>query len=87
MTLSHDSPLRKDTQRNGAGFEIFKPTREPARAIRIHLCGADIHSTFTSLALVLVSALRPYGYKLPHDVAMSSTTQGLAKETSQGGYT
>jgi hypothetical protein len=49
--------LRKATGDNGAGFEIFALGREPARAIRIHLCGAGIHSAFTSLPLVLLSAL------------------------------
>jgi hypothetical protein len=33
---------------------MFSIKREPAHTIRIHLCGADIHSTFTSLHLVLV---------------------------------
>jgi hypothetical protein len=32
---------------------MFSIKLEPARLIRIHLCGAGIHSTFTSLALVL----------------------------------
>jgi hypothetical protein len=31
---------------------MFSIKPEPARAIRIHLCGADIHSTFTSSALI-----------------------------------
>jgi hypothetical protein len=61
MTISRDNRLRQATDENGAGFEIFRPMREPARAIRIHICGADIHSAFTSLPLVLVSALRRYG--------------------------
>jgi hypothetical protein len=51
MTISRDNRLRKATHQNGAGFEIFRLRREPGRAIRIHLCGAGIHSTFTSLPL------------------------------------
>jgi hypothetical protein len=31
--------------------EIVRFTQEPARAILIHLCGAAIHFTFTSLIL------------------------------------
>jgi hypothetical protein len=31
---------------------MFSIKREPVHTIRIHLCGADIHSTFTSLPLV-----------------------------------
>jgi hypothetical protein len=53
--------LRKATDESGAGFEIFELTWEPDCAIRIHLCGADIHSTFTSLPLVFgfcVAAIR-----------------------------
>jgi hypothetical protein len=53
-----------DTGGRGAGLhrscEMFSIKREPARAIRIHLCGADIHSTFTSLPLAFVSALWRY---------------------------
>jgi hypothetical protein len=54
MSISHDF-VSGDTRRHGAGlhrqYEMFSIKREPARAIRIHLCGADIHSTFTSLPL------------------------------------
>jgi hypothetical protein len=61
MTISRDNRLRKATDQNGAGFEIFRLRREPGRAMRIHLCGAGIHSTFTSLPLVFgfcVAAIR-----------------------------
>jgi hypothetical protein len=55
---------------------MFSIKWEPARTIRIHLCGADIHSTFTSLTLVFRICVVANGNKPPHDVAMSSTTQG-----------
>jgi hypothetical protein len=77
MTVSRDNRLRKATDNNGAGFEIFALKLEPARTIRIHLCGADIHSTFTSLALVLdLRCGDAAANNLPRDVAMSPPTQG-----------
>jgi hypothetical protein len=60
-----------------AVFEILGARREPARAIRIHLCGADIHSTFTSLSLVFgLRCGEAAADRLPRDVEMSPTTQG-----------
>jgi hypothetical protein len=42
---------------------MFSIKREPVHAICIHLYGADIHSTFTSLPLVFRSALWRSGRK------------------------
>src|ERR1700716_2675562 len=49
MAISRDSLIAEATDEDGAGFEIFSAKREPARAIRIHFCGADIHFTVFGL--------------------------------------
>jgi hypothetical protein len=58
MTISRDGSCSEIRTWPNSGFqderEMFSIDREPARAIRIHLCGADIHSTFTSRTLVFM---------------------------------